>query len=135
LPHLTLRGGAEDDRMFTRLTRWIRRAMNPLRIQRVTLEIESAMKALIAPRVREPFTVIHYGANDIHPSHLVYWICVQSDAEKRRLEDDVGLMQELRGLLAQHDYPEEGRRGVHIGYESQETVDRESGGNWWHHFK
>ncbi len=104
------------------------------RIQRVTRRIEEAMKALLGGRVREKFAVVHYGANDIHPRHLVYWICVQSDAEKERLEADASLLRELRALLDEYAYPAEGRDQVHIGFESQQTVDRESGGNWRHHF-
>lgn len=32
-------------------------------------------------------------------------------------------------------YPAESQRFIHIGFESQETVNRESKGNWYHHFK
>ena len=34
-----------------------------------------------------------------------------------------------------HDYPADAQNNVHIGFESQETVDRESDGNWYLHFK
>jgi hypothetical protein len=109
--------------------------MSTTGIQEVTLRIEEAMKTLAAAEVKEKFWVMHYGANDIHPKHLVYWICVQSDAEKKRLEEDVGLNRRLRSLLTEYQYPISGRDEVHIGFESQETVDRESRGNWWHHWK
>lgn len=97
--------------------------------------IEHDLTARMRPVARETFWVTHYGAYDIHPCYLVYWICVKTDAEKRRLEADASLLRALREVLAQHDYPVEGRESVHIGFESQETVDRESRGNWWHHWK
>ncbi|HVU15604.1 MAG TPA: hypothetical protein VHD32_01670 [Candidatus Didemnitutus sp.] len=104
-------------------------------IKTVTERIEKAMDAMIAGVSQEKHWVTHYGANDIHPKHLVYWICVQTDAEKKRLEEDPDLYRKLRTLLTDYQYPLAGRNEVHIGFESQETVDRESGGNWWHHWK
>jgi len=106
-----------------------------LQIKRVTALVERAITDEVGRRAKEKFWVTHYGANDIHPGHLVYWIVVRSDHEKRRLEADSALMAVLRDLLVRHDYSIEGRDGVHIGFESQETVDRESGGNFYHHWK
>jgi len=104
-------------------------------IQSVTKTIQSALARGVAASAREKSWVTYYGANDIHPRHLVYWICVESDAEKERLVADTALYAELRGLLTRYNYPTEGRDEVHIGFESQETVNRESGGNWWQHWK
>lgn len=109
--------------------------VNTSGIEALTLRIEKAIESLTASETKEKFWVTHYGANDIHPKHLVYWICVQSDAEKERLQTDSDLYRRLRRLLVEHDYPISGRSEVHIGFESQETVDRESGGNWYHHWK
>ncbi len=97
--------------------------------------IERDIEATVRGVAREEPSVVYYGAFDIHPRHLVYWICVKTDREKHRLQADDGLMRQLRGILARHDYPPEGRDSVTIGFESQETVDRESGGHWWHHWK
>ena len=104
-------------------------------IEKVTLQIEKAIKGIMKEASVEKVWVTHYGANDIHPRHLVYWVCVDTDTEKHRLEVDADLMSRLRGLLVDFDYPQEGRDGVHIGFESTETVNRESNGNWWHHWK
>ena len=68
-------------------------------------------------------------------AHLVYCICVELDAEKERLAADTALYAELRELLTRYNYPAEGRGEVYIGFESQETVDRESDGDWWQHWK
>lgn len=93
------------------------------------------MKKIIKAESSEKSWVTHYGANDIHPRHLVYWLCVNSDAEKSRLESDTELMSRLRDLLVEFDYPAEGREGVHIGFESTETVNRESKGDWRIHWQ
>ena len=76
-----------------------------------------------------------YGAYKIDPKNLVFWICVQSDEEKLRLQSDLNLMKTLRQVLSQFDYPANAADKVHIDFESQETVDRESNGNWFIHFK
>ena len=104
-------------------------------IAKVTKAIEKALVKLAAGEVCEKHWVTHYGANDIHPRHLVYWICVQTDQEKQRLEENQSFRVRLRSVLDEYEYPIEGRAHVFIGFESQETVDRESGGNWWYHWK
>ena len=104
-------------------------------IEKVTLNIESDIKKMISDYCEEKFWVTHYGANDIHPKHLVYWVCVKTDKEKNKLDRDPELMRNLKSLLRKHNYPLSGRDEVFIGYESQETVDRESNGHWWNHWK
>ena len=104
-------------------------------IEQVTALVERGIADEVGRHVKEKFWVTHYGANHINPKHLVFWIVVISDHEKCRLEGDKALMAELRNVLAKCDYPTEARSGVHIGFESQETVDRESGGNFYYHWK
>jgi len=104
-------------------------------IKSVTSGAEELIREIASTAVSEEHWVTHYGANDIHPRHLVFWICVESDAERDRLRSDAALLDRLKSTLGAANYPEEGRAGVHFGFESQETVDRESGGNWWHHWK
>ena len=104
-------------------------------IQEVTRQIEDAIKAEMRAHTSEEFWVTHYGANEIHPKHLVYWIVVRTDKEKRRLEQRADVLNKLRGLLEKFEYPVEGRDGVHIGFESHQTVDREAGGNFYHYWK
>jgi hypothetical protein len=117
------------------ITRVIKYEVNRNHIQLVTRRIKRAIKSEVKRVARERFWVTYYGANDIHPRHLVYWIVVRSDAEKQRLELDAPLLTRLRGLLERYDYPAEGRDGVHIGFESEETVKRESDGNYFLHWK
>ena len=104
-------------------------------IKKITNRAEAMISKIVAAEVIEKHWVTHYGANGIHPRHLVFWVCVQSDKERDRLQSDNALMGRLKQTLVDVNYPEEGRDYVHLGFESQETVDRESNGNWYHHWK
>lgn len=104
-------------------------------IKRKILDIRDDVERIIKLRCKEKFFIDWYGAYDIDPKHLVYWVCIQTDNLKAKLESDRNLNAELRQLLEKHNYPSEARKFVHMGFESQETVDRESGGNWYQHFK
>lgn len=97
--------------------------------------ITNEMKSIIQKSCKEKLWINWYGAYDIDPKNLVFWICVESDELKSKLESNGELTNELKNLLVRHDYPEQARRFVHIGFESQESVNRESNGNWYHHFK
>lgn len=104
-------------------------------LKRKILDIEEDIKKIIALNCDESFFINWYGAYDIDPKNLVFWICVQSDALKSNLSTNKNLISTLNNLLIKYDYPKEAIPFVHIGFESQETVDRESDGDWYLHFK
>lgn len=104
-------------------------------LKRKILDIKDDIEQLVKTHCNEKFFIDWYGAYDIDPRYLVYWICIKTDREKAKLKDDLKLNSELRQLLEKHKYPTNVQKFVHIGFESQETVDRESNGNWYHHFK
>jgi hypothetical protein len=115
--------------MLTRLLNMFRSELNQ-KLER----IEQGMEQVVKVSTSENAWVAYYRSPDIDPSRLVFWVCVQSDAEKERLANDAPLGRQLREQLTKHDYPIEARAKVHIGFESQETVDRTSKGNWFAHW-
>ena len=103
-------------------------------IKEVTEKVQTLIAEIIDTQVTEKHWVTHYGATNIHPRYLMIWICVQSDDERNRLKSDKALKTRLRQALIDANYPQEGRDEVGIDFESQETVDRESGGSWRDHW-
>lgn len=97
--------------------------------------IEEEMKKILSMSLNEKFTILHYGVYEINPKHLVFWICVDTDGIKEQLQKDKKLNNNLRNVLVKSEYPIEAVDDVYIGFESQETVDRESKGDWYLHFK
>ncbi len=94
------------------------------------------IEAMVAERTSfKDVSAFWYGAVDIHPKHCAIWIRVRTDAEKARINDDAVLLQNLRTLLEANGYPPEAMPHVYLGAESEETVQRESAGDWRQHFK
>ncbi|RKR85418.1 hypothetical protein BDD43_5689 [Mucilaginibacter gracilis] len=104
-------------------------------LKRKILDIKADIENTVFSYCTEKFDITWYGAYDIDPKHLVYWICIKTDKVKHELESNLELNQLLRSLLEKHRYPLAAQPHVFISFESQETVDRESDGNWYHHFK
>lgn len=76
-----------------------------------------------------------FGAYYINPKHLVFVIGCQTDLQKDRLRANDMLTRRMRELLIRRRWPEAARPDVIFDIESQESVARESNGNWWHHYK
>lgn len=104
-------------------------------MKRKILDIKEDIKRLVSKNCNENFWIDWYGSYEINSSNLAFWICVKSDRMKLDLKSNTDLINKLRNLLIKHNYPEQARQFVSIDFESQETVDREADGNWYHHFK
>ncbi|MBN2083632.1 MAG: hypothetical protein JW748_00310 [Anaerolineales bacterium] len=104
-------------------------------ITEITKMVHDEIFRIMETVTNEKFEIIHYGANYLNPAFLVFWVCVRSDKERDRLKRDAALRKMLRKSLDNNHYPEEGRDGVVIDFESQETVNRKYGGDWQAFFK
>jgi hypothetical protein len=93
------------------------------------------IKYIMSLYSNEKFWITWYGSVEIDSKKLVIWICVESDELKSKFETDSKLLIELNNTLAKNNYPSDSIPFVHIGFESQETVNRESNGDWYKHFK
>ncbi|WP_029272583.1 hypothetical protein [Flavobacterium sp. KJJ] len=99
------------------------------------IKIKKDIEAIVSEVCSENFSVLKYGAYEINPKYLVYWICVNTDEVRNKLSNDKILKETLRNVIINAEYPIEAVNDVFVGFESQETVDRESNGDWYLHFK
>ena len=76
-------------------------------------------------------TVSSYGATELDPRHFVVTIDVSTDRERDQIDRDAALKDRLRQALVDADYPATAIPKVGFHVESQETVDRDFGGNWY----
>ena len=96
--------------------------------------IESALKAILKKDNIKPI-IWSFGAYYIDPKHMVFVVGVPTDEEKEQLKSDQKIKDEFKSLLETYNWPIGARDHVAFDIESQETIDRESNGNWWHHYK
>jgi hypothetical protein len=104
-------------------------------IKRKIIDIEEDVKIEIKSVFKERFWINRYGAYKIDPKYLVLWICVETDEQKLKLKSNKILKSKWNNILIKNNYPESARPFVCFDFESQETVERESNGNWFEHFK
>jgi hypothetical protein len=73
-----------------------------------------------------------FGASAISPIYLCMCIDMQRDSEKEDLLADAELMNRMREALRDSRYPANAISAVTFSIESQQTVDRDFGGNWFY---
>jgi len=88
-------------------------------------------RSLHGEGVRDAFWV---GAVDIAPNHAAFWLRVDSDACRDALDREHA-ERLAHQILADLGYPGEAIAAVGLAVESQETVTRDFGGNWYHAVK
>ena len=79
--------------------------------------------------------VVSFGATDINPRHLAFWIISQTDKERERMRSTPKLVATFRQELLASGYPSDAVPQVGFEFESRETVDREYDGNLWYAMK
>lgn len=96
----------------------------------------AGQKMLELARTKEASAgIFHFGAVDIHPRHLAYWITTATDAQRDRLAGDSEMQDEFRRILMRAGYPADAILEVGFAYQSEETVQRDFGGNWFYAVK
>ncbi|MBN2001994.1 MAG: hypothetical protein JXA21_01450 [Anaerolineae bacterium] len=96
--------------------------------------IEQSILALV--RARFPTAdVFSFGAVDLSPEYLAIWIKTDTDAQRDELDHDATFRETLRNVLVQENYPAEAIAHVSFAFQSEETVARDYGGNWWYAVK
>lgn len=96
--------------------------------------IESSIERLVLDQGFEP-KVWSFGAYYIDPKYLVFVVGVTTDEAKETLKQSDNFNASMRALLGTFNWPKQARENVVFSIESQETVDRDSNGNWWYHYK
>jgi len=108
--------------------------MSRLALKFKVWRIERALRRTLRAEGVSP-GVWSFGAYYIDPKHMVFVVGVETDEEKRRLRGSDSFRTEVRRLLERFAWPEEARQHVVFDIESEETVQRETRGNWWYHYK
>lgn len=104
-----------------------------VKIRKIEKEFKTVTKQQI--HNKEQISILRYGAYDVDPKYLVIWIITQSDKVRDDFKNNEVLKKLLREKFYYVDYPESSINDVKIGFESEETIKRESGGDWYLHFK
>ncbi len=84
----------------------------------------------IARRYCRRAKVFSLGAIRVNPRHLAIWITTQTDEERDLMRASPELVPEFRRVLLAAGYPPVAVPEVGFEFESQQTVDRDYGGNW-----
>jgi hypothetical protein len=79
--------------------------------------------------------VTSFGAIDLYPSCLAILICVATDAQRDSLLKDPDFLGRIRRIVADCGYPEDSVGQIGFTAESDETVDRDWNGSWYHALK
>lgn len=80
----------------------------------------------------EKFRVSSFGATRIDPRYLCVCIDVNTDSQRDALRENSELLGRFRASILAAGYPAESVPLVSFSIESQETVDRDWGGNWFY---
>jgi hypothetical protein len=106
----------------------------PLFLSLTIWRARRAIKRLVrryCPRAK----LFSFGATWIDPRYLAIWIATETDDERDRLRAMPDLIDAFRQALGDAGYPPAAIPEVGFEFESEETVRRDYGGNWFHRTK
>ena len=108
--------------------------MGKKEIKKIVSQVQGELREHLDKEGCSDFSVTHFGAFDIDPQYLVYCIQVKTDDSLGEWNRDE-LKEWIRKSLGKAGYPEEAIRKVQIRIDSEETVNRDYNGNWYHYYK
>jgi len=79
--------------------------------------------------------VFSFGAVDIDLRNLAVWITADTDVQRDELRRSGALIDQFRVAFRDPGYPESAIPEIRFEFESQQTVDRDFNGTWWHAVK
>lgn len=97
--------------------------------------IKKDVKYIVSETTQERYDVFTYGSYLFGENGLCILISVNTDKERDRIKADAKFFRRVSSSLVLRDFPEEARGRVVVWVESQETVDRESKGDWYQHMR
>jgi hypothetical protein len=100
----------------------------------VISRIEDAIRGCVRERHSDA-NVFSFGAVEIDPIHLAIWTTTATDRQRDDLVADEALLDHYRSVLPAEGYPPAAVPHVAFAFESEETVRRDHGGNWWYAVK
>lgn len=103
-------------------------------LEKIIKKCEKAIKELARGKYK-CCNVFSFGATDINPKHLAIWISTDTDTQRDALAKDDKFKKAVKSILKNNGYPEEAIPLIGIAFQSEETVKRDYGGNWWYAIK
>ena len=79
--------------------------------------------------------VIHFEGDQTEPEEQHVCVIVTSDAQCEMLEGQESIISGIKGIILESDSSDRPVRGIVVSFASQETVDRDYGGQWHAYFK
>ena len=104
-------------------------------LERLISNIKGDLRNLLKDYTKEKVNIYDYGITPTNLNNFALCIIVASDAEKQRLFQLSTLNETIWGIFKKRNYPIDAIQNVQIKYESRETIQRESKGNWNYHFR
>lgn len=101
----------------------------------IRFKITREIKIKLLKYCTEKYWIMIYGDYYVKSKNIVVLIAVNSNTMKNKLESNQLLLKELKKIFEKNNYSKEDIKSIRFYFESQETVDLESKGDWHLHLQ